>query len=103
MKGPPRLPSTSATEMPVQIKLLLATVAALTPAVAAATQTITYRYDAKGRLIAVTDVGTVNGTPQTTYTYDPADNRTRVTIAGVQQRVATAVPHDLPFKLDDAN
>jgi hypothetical protein len=48
----------------------------------AASETITYTYDAKGRLTAVVHSGTVNASVQTTYTYDPADNRTNVTTSG---------------------
>lgn len=49
---------------------------------AAANETITYTYDAKGRLVAVVHSGTVNNGVQATYTYDPADNRTNVTVTG---------------------
>jgi hypothetical protein len=51
----------------------------LAPALASATETVTYTYDARGRLVKV--VQTVNSaTPVTTdYTWDKADNRTHVT------------------------
>ena len=45
---------------------------------ASATETITYTYDARGRLIKVVHTGTVNNN-QACYTYDKADNRTNVT------------------------
>lgn len=49
---------------------------------AQSTETITYVYDAKGRLIKVIRTGTVNNGATTTYTHDKADNRTRVTTTG---------------------
>lgn len=49
---------------------------------AAATETITYTYDAKGRVIKVERVGTVNNGVQAQYAYDKADNRTNKTITG---------------------
>jgi YD repeat-containing protein len=55
---------------------------AITSAPVLASETITYIYDAKGRLIAVSHSGTPNNGVQTTYTYDAADNRTNVTVTG---------------------
>jgi YD repeat-containing protein len=52
----------------------------VTPAMA--TETITYKYDAKGRLIEVKRTGTVNNNVVTTYTYDKADNRRSVFTTG---------------------
>lgn len=49
---------------------------------ASATETITYTYDAKGRVVQVTHTGTVNNNVQTTYSHDKADNRTNVTTTG---------------------
>ena len=46
---------------------------------AAASETITYQYDALGRLVQVTRTGTVNNGASATYSYDPANNRTNVT------------------------
>lgn len=71
----------------MRMKLLLATIAALAPAVASANETVTYGYDAKGRLVSAVHAGTVNNALQTTYTYDAADNRTQVTTTGAQRRV----------------
>lgn len=45
---------------------------------AAATETITHSYDAKGRLVKVVRTGTVNNTVTTEYEHDKADNRTRL-------------------------
>jgi hypothetical protein len=41
-----------------------------------AAETITYTYDARGRLIRVAHSGTVNNNVATNYVYDDADNRT---------------------------
>ena len=49
---------------------------------AAATETITYTYDAKGRLVKVERSGTVNNGVVTQYTHDHADNRSNVTVTG---------------------
>ena len=51
-------------------------------AAAYASETITYTYDARGRLIAVTHSGTVNNNLVSNYTYDKADNRTNKTTTG---------------------
>ena len=50
--------------------------------VADAAETITYKYDAKGRLIEVKRTGTVNNNVTTTYSHDKADNRKNVTTTG---------------------
>jgi YD repeat-containing protein len=44
-------------------------------------ETVTYRYDSLGRLVRVERSGTVNNGVSARYSYDPADNRTRVTVA----------------------
>lgn len=49
---------------------------ALTPAVAS--ETTTYSYDARGRLVKVARSGTVNNGASACYTYDNADNRSNV-------------------------
>jgi YD repeat-containing protein len=46
---------------------------------APASETITYQYDALGRLVQVTRSGSVNNGAAAAYTYDPANNRTNVT------------------------
>lgn len=50
-----------------------------------AAETITYTYDAKGRLVKVARSGTVNNGVQTTYNHDKADNRTNVKTTGSPQ------------------
>ncbi|HQV03031.1 MULTISPECIES: hypothetical protein [unclassified Novosphingobium] len=52
------------------------------PAVLHAAETVTYTYDAKGRLVKVVRSGTVNNGVQTTYTHDKADNRKNTTTTG---------------------
>jgi YD repeat-containing protein len=54
----------------------------LTAAPAGASETITYTYDARGRLKQVSHSGTVNNGVTTTYVHDKADNRTTKTTTG---------------------
>jgi hypothetical protein len=63
-------------------KVALATLVAavLCSSAASATETITYTYDARGRLIKVVHTGTVNNNNQACYKYDKADNRTNVKV-----------------------
>jgi RHS Repeat len=49
---------------------------------AQATETIAYKYDARGRLIEVKRTGTVNNNVQTNYTHDKANNRKTVVTTG---------------------
>ena len=56
--------------------------AALYAGTAHAGETVTYTYDAKGRLVKVVHTGTVNNNVQTTYTHDKADNRKNTTTTG---------------------
>ena len=54
-------------------------------AMAMAAETITYTYDARGRLIRVQHSGSVNNGVNTNYVYDKADNRTNKTTSGAPQ------------------
>ena len=54
----------------------------IVPATAHAGETVTYTYDAKGRLVKVVHTGTINNNVQTTYTHDKADNRKNTTTTG---------------------
>jgi YD repeat-containing protein len=56
--------------------------AGLLATAALATETITYKYDARGRLVEVSHSGTVNNGVKSTYTHDKADNRTNKTTTG---------------------
>jgi len=49
---------------------------------ALASETVTYTYDARGRVVAVKHSGTVNNNVQSNYAYDKADNRTNKTVTG---------------------
>ena len=57
----------------------------LVPTAASATETITYTYDARGRLVQVVHSGTVNNGVATSYTIDKADNRTNKTTTAEQK------------------
>jgi len=59
----------------------LAGAAILSLAPAMASETISYTYDARGRLVQVNHSGTVNNGVVACYAYDKADNRTNVTVA----------------------
>lgn len=69
------------------ILVIAAFAATLVPVAAFASETITYGYDAKGRLIQVGHAGSVNDGLTATYAYDAADNRTSVTTAGATARI----------------
>jgi uncharacterized protein involved in exopolysaccharide biosynthesis len=64
-------------------KILLALfIIALTAGVAAAaSETISYTYNSRGRLVQVKHSGTVNNNVTADYHYDKADNRTNVNVA----------------------
>jgi hypothetical protein len=68
------------------MKLILASAIAscvvLWAAGAWAAETVTYTYDAKGRLIKVVHTGSVNNGVTTEYSHDHADNRTNVKVTG---------------------
>jgi hypothetical protein len=49
---------------------------------ASASETISYTYDALGRVVQVSRTGTVNNGVTANYSYDRADNRTNVTVTG---------------------
>jgi hypothetical protein len=48
-----------------------------------ADETISYTYDARGRLKQVAHAGTINSGVTATYQLDPADNRSNLTVTGV--------------------
>ncbi|HEX8239651.1 MAG TPA: RHS repeat domain-containing protein [Allosphingosinicella sp.] len=60
--------------------LLLAASAIAWPNGAGAEETVAYSYDSLGRLVRVQHSGTVNSGVDARYAYDPADNRTQVTV-----------------------
>lgn len=66
-----------------KMEILAATGIALAAAAAAhAAETLTYSYDARGRLIRVQHNGSVNANVVTNYSYDKADNRTLKNVTG---------------------
>lgn len=60
-----------------------AAIAAAGAAVAAlASETISYSYDAQGRLVKSLHTGSVNNNLQATYSHDKADNRATMNVTG---------------------
>ena len=55
---------------------------ALISSAASAAETITYSYDARGRLVQVVRSGSVNNGVTTSYSLDKANNRTDKTTTG---------------------
>lgn len=68
--------------MKATLRAALLASAALATTGASAAETISYTYDARGRLVKVVHSGTVNNNVQTEYTHDKADNRTKVKKTG---------------------
>lgn len=62
-------------------KLLILGIATLSQTAMAA-ETITYSYDAKGRVVRIVHSGSVNNGATTTYSHDKADNRVVVRATG---------------------
>ena len=62
----------------------LAVIGALIAAagIASASETISYTYDAKGRVVKVQHSGSVNNNIVANYSYDRADNRTNLNVSG---------------------
>jgi hypothetical protein len=58
--------------------LIIAAIVLAGAAVSFASETVTYTYDARGRLAKVEHSGTVNNNVSADYKYDKADNRTNV-------------------------
>ena len=56
-------------------RIALALAAAAVAAAAVASETLSYTYDARGRLVKVQHNGSVNANVITNYSYDKADNR----------------------------
>jgi uncharacterized protein YxeA len=64
------------------IAAVVGTICICTAGAAIASETVTYTYDAKGRLVKVERSGTVNNNLKYDYTHDKANNRTNVKITG---------------------
>lgn len=63
-------------------KLALSAALLTLSGVALGAETITYQYDAQGRLVTVARTGSVNSGVTTTYGHDKADNRVSKTTTG---------------------
>jgi hypothetical protein len=61
---------------------LASTIACAVAIPATAAETISYSYDARGRLIQVARSGTVNNNVTTAHSYDKVDNRVTKTTTG---------------------
>jgi hypothetical protein len=70
----------------------LATSALAWASTAEAGETVTYTYDSLGRLVRVERSGTVNHGVDSRYSYDPADNRTNVTVGQSAAPPSAAAP-----------
>jgi hypothetical protein len=68
---------------------------------AMASETITYSYDALGRLVKVVHSGTVNNSTSSCYSYDHADNRTNVTVSTTTGCVPP--PPGVTFSVNDVS
>lgn len=62
--------------------LALAGAALVMGPAAQAAETVTYRYDGRGRLVKVERAGSVNNNVVTTYAHDKVNNRTAKTTTG---------------------
>lgn len=68
-------------------KHIIAVGLALLPAITGAAETVTYSYDAKGRLTKVQHTGGRNNGMISNYAFDAADNRTASKVAGARARM----------------
>lgn len=64
------------------IPILIVAATFAVPSAAFSAETVQYFYDAKGRLIRVVRLGSVNNGVQVTYQHDKADNRKNTTTTG---------------------
>ena len=71
----------------MRARLLASAALALLPSIASAGETVTYSYDAKGRLTKVAHAGGRNDGATTSYAFDAADNRMGVATSGVHPQV----------------
>lgn len=81
---PPRLPRSAGHRIRSMLRTLLhatSAIALLSATLATASETISYGYDARGRLVQVARSGTVNNGVTANYAYDNADNRSNVTVS----------------------
>ena len=69
------------------ILIFAASAAALVSAAAQAGETVTYSYDAKGRLTQVQHAGGPTDGLTSSYAFDAADNRSSSQVTGVKQMI----------------
>ena len=74
----------------MRARLLAGTMLALMPVMVGATETVSYTYDAKGRLTNVAHSGGPESGETSAYTFDAADNRTNMTVSGATSTGASA-------------
>lgn len=74
------------------ISVFAGAVLAMLPIAAQASETVTYTYDAKGRLVRVQHSGGPISGVDKQYSYDKADNRQNVTVAGAAASRAASTP-----------
>lgn len=78
-------------------RLLLAFfVAFATSCAAYANETVSYSYDANGRLLSVTRTGTINNGVSAAYSLDKADNRANFTLTGSPNSPPPPPPQNHP-------
>lgn len=70
----------------MRVRHIIAAGLALLPAAAFAGETVTYTYDAKGRLTQVAHSGSINNGQTSTYAFDAADNRVSYAVAGASSQ-----------------
>lgn len=66
--------------MKIKARAAFALAALAVAAAAVAAETVTYSYDARGRLVKVQHNGSVNNNVTAEYKFDKADNRTNVNV-----------------------
>ncbi len=66
----------------MKIKMVLALGALVAASAGVAAETLSYRYDARGRLVRVERSGGPKSGAVTNYSYDKANNRTNRTVSG---------------------
>jgi hypothetical protein len=64
------------------LPIAAAALAAATAAAALASETLSYSYDARGRLVRIDHAGSVNNGAIANYSYDKADNRILKNVSG---------------------
>jgi hypothetical protein len=75
---------------------LIALLAVLASVPATAQETLTNAYDARARLVAVGHCGAVNNGVSSAYSYDPADNRSNLTLSTTAGATVVVNPTSLP-------